>query len=247
MTWSTHMKNTAFVLLVFLSLQAAAQKERKHDIGLNMAGLFIQNQATIEPSIIYKYKMSDWQLRFQFSINSKFNDNKSGGVFSQPGGFGNFIQDTSFDFDPGKNIQYGTMAGIQRNFKLDGSNFSWFYGIDLIYMHTDTKVSGRGTVILNSSGFSQVSSISLKEQNSLKTFGVGFPLGISFNFGKRFYTAIESKFVIVYQTGKVYRFSETTSEDVFNPIATTFEKSSNTKGFDLGIKPLTGVFVGINF
>jgi hypothetical protein len=244
-------KSLLSLIFSFVSMIALAQTEFKQDIGINMAGLLIKNQATVLPSLFYKYHLKDdYQLRFQVAIDGNLNTLKRNGGFSQGGPFGSFAQDSILNFDPGKNFRYGIMAGIQKNRSIEGTDFSYFYGLDIIFMMDDFKQSGRGVVLQGSGGFDttkQRLNIKIDNSRKLNTFGIGLPMGICYTFGKRFYTALEAKFVIAYQDGRFKSKTETSQIQQFEEITIKTEANSDLQGFDIGIKPLTGLSVGMFF
>jgi len=245
-------KRTILTLMLgLISVLGFAQTEFNQDLGLNMAGLFINKQATVLPSLFYKYHLKDnYQLRFQLAMDGNLSSSKRKGGFSQGGPFGSFAQDSILNFEPGKDFRYGIMAGIQKNLKIEGTNFSYFYGIDVIFMMDDYKQSGKGVVLQGNGSFDTTKQrVNIKIDNSrkLNTFGIGVPVGICYTFGKRFYTALEAKFVIAYQDGMVRSKTETSQIQQFEEIVVKTESSSDLQGFDIGIKPITGLSVGMFF
>ena len=73
------------------------------------------------------------------------------------------------------------------------------------------------------------------------------PVGITYKFGKRFYTSLEAKFVVAYQKGEDYNFSESIQNQGGQEFKTITEGTTKDEGFDLGIKPITGLCIGYIF
>ena len=236
--------------LIFSAFISQGQTEKKQEFGINMAGLIIKNQATVVPSLIYKYKIKKYQLRFQIAMDAKLDSKNREGTFSSGGAFSNFNLDTSLKYDPGKDIKYGLMAGIQRNYEFENTPFSYFAGIDLIYLMNDFSQSGKGMVLQGNGGFDttkQRISLKVSDRNKLQTFGIGIPFGITYKFGKSFYASAEARFLIAYQKGKNYNLTETTQVQQFQEFNSKVEGDTKFEGFDFGIKPLTGLCLGIIF
>jgi len=238
------------VFLIFSTIISLGQTEKKQEFGINMAGLIIKNQATVVPSLMYRYKIKKYQLRFQLAMDAKLDSKNRKGTFSNGGAFSNFNLDTSLKYDPGKDIKYGLMAGIQRNYAFDNTPFSYFVGIDLIYLMNDFSQSGKGMVIQGNGGIDttkQRISLKVSERNKFQTFGVGIPFGITYKFGKSFYASAEARFLIAYQKGKNYNLTETTQIQQFQEFNSKIEGDTKFEGFDFGIKPLTGICLGVIF
>jgi hypothetical protein len=232
------------------SIPANSQSKLKQDIGINLAGVLIKNQETVAPALIYKYSINDYQIRIQLALDGKLDSRDRKGNINSGGSFGSFSQDTILNFDPGRNVRYGFMLGVQKNTEIDQTNFSYYYGLDIIYMMTDFAQSGKGLVLQGNGGFDTTKNrinIRVSNKNKLNTYGIGLPVGITYKFGKCFYTSLEAKFVIAYQKGKSYNITETTQVQNFQEFTTKTETGDNLKGFDFGIKPLTGLCLGMFF
>ncbi|MFM9945005.1 MAG: hypothetical protein ACKVQB_07195 [Bacteroidia bacterium] len=243
------MKNlTLFTFLLLMYCSSHAQDEKKQEFGINAAGLFVKNQATVAPSFIYRYKINDFQLRVQLAYDSRITNENRNGFFKQQQTTFLTTRDTVFTYEPAKNNTIGFMFGFQKNQTINNSAFKYFYGIDFIYMYKDFKRSGSGTGSTISGSTNQTFTIKTVSQNKLKTMGVGVPLGISYFWDEKFYASIEAKFVVAYQENNIKisteNFTQTTPTQSF-----TINTGSNTTtyGFDVGIKPITGLCFGIVF
>ncbi len=246
------IKSTFSVILLCFCFLASAQKMLKQDLGLNMAGLIIKNQAIVVPSLFYKYALDNkYQLRIQLALDGKLDSKDRKGNFNTSGQFGSFNQDTILRYNPGRNFRYGLMLGIQRNHIIVQSNFSYYYGLDLIFMMDDMYQSAEGVVLIsNGGGFDttkQRVNIKIRNKSKLYSFGLGLPIGLTYTFGKRFYTALEAKFAIVYQKGESNFLTETSQIQNFDEFTSKTEKGEDYKGFDFGLKPLTGLCIGMFF
>lgn len=245
------MKKLLLALIIInYSLLANSQSKMKQDIGINLAGVFIKNQETVAPALFYKYALNDYQIRVQLALDGKLDSRDRKGNFNSGGSFGFFSQDSVLNFDPGRNVRYGFMLGVQKNTEIDQTNFSYYYGVDIIYMMTDFTQSGKGIILQGNGGFDTTKNrinIKVSNKNKLNTYGIGIPVGITYKFGKRFYTSLEAKFVIAYQKGKSYNLTETSQVQNFQEFTTKTETGTDLKGFDFGIKPLTGLCLGMFF
>ncbi|MFM9945004.1 MAG: hypothetical protein ACKVQB_07190 [Bacteroidia bacterium] len=244
------MKKILAIVFITGWINGFAQKEMNQDLGLNLAGVFIKNQATVAPSILYRYKFKGVQLRFQVSLDGKLNSNDRDSKFGNGGSFGSFSQDTIIKFEPGKNIKYGLMAGFQKNNQIDNTSFSWYYGLDFMYLIKDFYQKGAGTVAFSNGGFDTTKTrMTLKVESKTKahTIGIGMPIGITYKFGKRFYTSLETKFVIAYQKTNEYMFNETNQNQFGQDVTVKTESKNNSAGIDFGLKPITGICLGMFF
>lgn len=236
--------------LILSTILSYGQSEKKQEFGINMAGLIVKNQATVVPSLMYRYKIKKYQLRLQFAMDAKLDSKDRKGTFNSGGSFSNFNLDTSLKFEPGKDIKYGLIAGIQKNYTFDNSPFSYFAGIDLIYLMNEFSESAKGMVLQGNGSFDttkQRISLKVSDKNKLQTFGVGIPFGITYKFGKSFYASAEARFLIAYQKGKNYTLTETSQIQQFQEFNSKVEGDTKFEGFDVGIKPLTGICLGVIF
>lgn len=237
--------------LCFIGSVQAQKKAFKQEFGINMAGLFVKNQATIAPSFLYRYKINNYQIRLQLALDSRITKDDRTGLFKQSQA--NFIssRDTDFVYEPAKNNTIGFLAGLQKNKSIQNSGFSYFFGIDFIYMLKDYKRKGKGSSIVTSgSSVVQTQTVELKTEtsNRTKTLGLGVPLGITYHWDKRFYASLESKFVMVYQMSRTVNKTESIQQQT--PSSTFILEIANdtrSNGFDIGIKPLTGICFGVVF
>ncbi len=238
------------LLLLCIGINTSAQTKHVQDIGINMAGLLIKNQATVAPALFYKYTFGKYQLRVQLALDGKLDSKDRKGNFNNAGSFGSFNQDTVLHYNPGRNVKYGLMVGMQRNHEIDKTNFSYFYGLDLMFMMADMYQSAEGFVLQSNGGFDttkQRVSLKIRNENKLNTFGIGLPIGITYKFGQKFYTSIEAKFIIAYQIGKSNLTTETSQIQNFDIFTSKSESGTDFEGFDFGIKPLTGLSIGMFF
>lgn len=244
------MKKITVLLFLFSAITGSAQKELKQDIGLNMAGILIKNQETVAPALFYRYSIDKYQLRAQLSLDGNLDSRNRKGHFNNGGSFGNFSQDSAINFDPGRNVRYGFMLGIQKNKEIENTDFSYYLGLDFLFMMRDFMQSGKGVILQSNGGFDttkQRINIKVSEKNKLKTYGLAFPIGVTYKFGERFYTSLEAKFIIAYQKGNSTSLAETSQLINFQEFSTKTETSTDNKGFDFGIKPLTGLCIGMFF
>lgn len=243
-------KKLTLVFFILSAIFSNAQSEKKQEFGVNMAGLIIKNQATVVPSLMYRYKIKRYQLRFQLAMDAKLDSKNREGTFKNGGSFSNFNLDTSLKYDPGKDIKYGLMAGIQKNYTFDNTPFSYYAGIDLIYLINDFSQSGKGMVLQGNGGFDttkQRISLKVSDRTKMQTFGVGLPFGITYKFGQSFFVSAEARFLIAYQKGKNYNLTETSQIQQFQEFNSKIEGNTKFEGFDFGIKPLTGICFGVIF
>jgi hypothetical protein len=241
-------KKISLLILICISNQLQAQPLKKQEFGINAAGLFVKNQATIAPSFFYKYRIKEnYQMRLQLAFDSRVTNDDRDGFFTQKQSNFTTQRDTNFNYEPTKNNAMGVLLGYQLNSPLSQSRFNYFYGIDLIYMVKETKKKGQGTALLTQGTTNQNTNIKSEINTNLVTYGLGIPLGITYYWDSKFYASIEAKFVIAYQSSvtKVY------NESVFSQQTTSSTLISGSKttsyGFDIGIKPLTGLCFGIQF
>lgn len=232
--------------------ETTTERKRKQDIGINMVGLAVKNQPTVASSLFYRYQINNYQLRLQLIMDGKYNSgSRNTEMVQKQGGFGGFEMDSAINFDPGKSTQYGAMAGLQKNFKIMNSPFSYFYGFDFIYLQTDYQKSGSGQITQsNGGGFDttkQRIGIKLKENVGNKIYGIGIPIGINYRFSKVFYANIEAKFLVSYQKTKTSFLNETSQTSQFQEFTTRTESSGTIKGVDFGIRPLSAITVGFSF
>lgn len=243
---------TSLVLLLFIvsNVRAQAPDDKKQEFGVNLAGLIVKNQATVVPSLMYRYKIKNYSLRVQLALDAQLDSKDRSGTFANGGAFSNFSLDTSLDYDPGKNIRYGLMAGIQKNHEFEHTNFSYFFGLDLIYMMDEFSQSGKGRVVQSNGSFDttkQRISLMVKDNQKLQTFGLGVPFGITYRFGRNFFASAEARFLMAYQIGKDYSLIETNQIIQFQEFNSTVKGDTRFTGFDFGIKPLTGITLGVIF
>ncbi|MCB9252607.1 MAG: hypothetical protein H6605_09065 [Flavobacteriales bacterium] len=240
-------------LLLLLTYGSFAQKDssaKKQELGINLAGLLIKDQNTVIPGIQYRYKILGGQLRLQFGINSILDNNSRTGNFDNFSVFGGFNVDTVLDFDPGKTIKLGFMAGYQKNIHSDLKAISYFYGIDLMYFLNELSRNGSGIAKQGNGGFDTTKQrIQLKVSESFKQqiMGIAIPLGISYNFYKNFFLNLESR--IVFTVDKTNKNKSTETLQISQ--GTTFETKTNSKdtlkAFNFGILPLTALTIGVVF
>ena len=235
------------ILLAFNSFDLLAQKVKKQEFGINAAGLVVKNQAVVAPSFIYKYKINDYQIRAQFAFDSRINNDDRKGYSTQKQTSFTTQRDTAIDYEPSRNSAIGILLGFQYNSKISHSNFNYFYGMDCFYMLKESGKKGQGTATLTQSTTTQNTVLKSEISNKLKTYGMGIPMGISYYWDKRFYASIEAKFVIAYQTNISTVKSEFEFTQQLSAITTTSGSKTTSYGFDIGIKPLTGLCFGIMF
>lgn len=244
------MKKIIVLLFLLATITGFTQKKLNQDIGINMAGVFIKNQETVAPALFYRYSIDNYQIRAQLSLDGNLDSRNRKGHFNNGGSFGNFSQDSAINFDPGRNVRYGFMLGIQKNKEIDNTDFSYYYGLDILFMMKDFVQSGKGVIVQGNGGFDttkQRVNIKISQKNKLNTYGIGIPVGITYKFGECFYTSLEAKFIIAYQKGKSSSLTETNQVVNFQEFTTKTETGTNNKGFDFGIKPLTGLCIGMFF
>ena len=112
------MKKVIVLGFVFTCSAVFGQKVQRQDIGVNIAGVFIKKQATVAPALFYRYQFNNYQLRFQFCLDGNLLSRNREGK-SNNGSFGSFEQDSTIKYEPGKNMRYGVMIGIQKNLNIE--------------------------------------------------------------------------------------------------------------------------------
>jgi hypothetical protein len=241
-----YKKLTFLTFSLVLSLSIYAQKKMKQDIGVNAAGLFIKNQITVSPSLFYRYSIQNYQIRLQLSLDGNLNSKSRNGTNNQ-GSFGGFTIDSSVKFEPGKEVKFGFMMGIQKNKDINNTAFSGYYGLDFIYLSHEFQEKGKGTIVQGSPGNEQVTDVVVENKSTLELYGVGLPVGINYKFGKQFYASLEAKFILAY---KIFNLSNINNSNIKNSgqeFLIINEGKSRIQGIDFGIKPLTGLCIGMYF
>jgi len=138
--------------------------------------------------------------------------------------------------------------GVQKTIQLDASNYYWYYGVRSFAVSILMKESGKGSVTTNSSGFEQINRLSLKDEIKVKSIRNGHTtVGLTYRFSKHFFVSIESKFVMAYVQTKELHIKETRTNQSGEEFCKYQSNSKKENGFDLGIKPLSLVCLGILF
>lgn len=87
-------------IAIIASFNSFSQKAMKQDMGVNLAGLVVKNQPTVNPSLFYRYSIGNYQLRLQLSLNGNLNSKSREGTNNQSS-FGGFVIDSAINFEPG--------------------------------------------------------------------------------------------------------------------------------------------------
>ncbi len=247
---SSMKKIVVLCALIYLGHSGHAQKNKSQELGVNLAGVLIKNQPTIAPSLLYRYKIKNYQLRIQASMDGDLSSKDRKGNFSNGGSFGQFTQDTILKYNPGRSAKYGVQLGFQKNHSIENTAFQYYYGLDYIYMISEFKQSASGIIEQSNGGFDttkQRININISESNKLTTFGLGLPVGLTYFFAKRFYTSFETRFIIVWQKEKGSKLVDTQQFFQTQEFNTRTETNLDKKGFNFGLRPVTGLCIGLQF
>jgi len=240
------------ILLIFSALNSNAQKESLQEFGLNMVGLAIKKEPTMASALYYKYSFNSIQFRSQLALDGTLNSKKQSGKFTQS--FPSFFQsfDTSVQFKPGKNLRTGLVVGLQKNSEIENSSFQFYYGLDAMYFLNDLKQSGKGILkanngVIDSSLANPDGTITVDSEIKLKTYALGTPVGIIYTYKNKIRIGVEAKFIVAITKGKLNNLVETLQIQNNQEIRFKTGRSETIKEIDMGIKPLTGIFLGILF
>lgn len=86
----------------------------------------------------------------------------------------------------------------------------------------------------SSQGFEQVTAVEIENKSKLELFGLGLPVGVTYNFGKRFYTSVEAKFIVAYQKYNLHNLNK--SMIISNELEFVTNNEANLKIKDLAIR-----------